>query len=100
MSRSIGVIGAGAIGGWVAGRLALAGNRVSVLARGATADALAGGITIVERGEEHVAQPTIATGAATLGPQDIVIIAVKAQAMAEAAQAARSMIGQIGRAHV
>ena len=93
MTRSIGIIGAGAIGGWVAGRLALAGNRVSVLARGATADALAGGITIVERGEEKVAQPTIATDAATLGPQDIVIIAVKAQAMAEAAQAARSMIG-------
>ena len=93
MSRSIGIIGAGAVGGWVAGRLALAGNRVSVLARGATADALAGGITIVERGEEQVAQPTIATDAATLGPQDIVIIAVKAQAMAEAAQAARSMIG-------
>lgn len=93
MTRSIGIIGAGAIGGWVAGRLALAGNRVSVLARGAAADALAGGITIVERGEEQVAQPTIATDAATLGAQDIVIIAVKAPALAEAAQAAQAMIG-------
>lgn len=93
MSRSIGIIGAGAIGGWVAGRLALAGNRVSVLARGATADALAGGITIVERGEEQVAQPTIATDAATLGTQDVLVITVKAPALAEAAQAARSMIG-------
>ena len=93
MSRSIGVIGAGAIGGWVAGRLALAGNRVSVLARGATADALRGGITIVERGEEQVAQMTIATDAATLGAQEVLVIAVKAPALAEAAQAARPMIG-------
>jgi len=96
MSRSIGVIGAGAIGGWVAGRLALAGNRVSVLARGATADALRGGITIVERGEEQVAQIaqlTIATDAATLGAQEVLVIAVKAPALAEAAQAARPMIG-------
>ena len=93
MTRSIGIIGAGAIGGWVAGRLALAGNRVLVLARGATAGALRGGITIVERGEEQVARPTIATDAATLGAQDVLIIAVKAPALAEAALAARSMIG-------
>ena len=93
MSRSIGIIGAGAIGGWVAGRLALAGNRVSVLARGATADALRGGITIVERGEEQVAQLTIATDAASLGAQDVLVIAVKAPALAEAAEAARSLIG-------
>ena len=94
MSRSIGIIGAGAIGGWVAGRLALAGNRVSVLARGATADALANGITIVERGEEQLAQLTIATDAATLGAQDVLVIAVKAPALAQAAQAARAMIGR------
>jgi len=93
MSRLIGVIGAGAIGGWVAGRLALAGNRVSVLARGATADALRGGTTIVEHGEEQVAQLNIATDAASIGPQDVVIIAVKAPALAEAAQAARAMTG-------
>ena len=93
MTRLIGVIGAGAIGGWVAARLVLAGNRVSLLARGATADALRGGITVVERGEEQVAQPTIVTDAATLGVQDVLVIAVKAPALAEAARAARSMIG-------
>ena len=93
MTRSIGIIGAGAIGGWVAGRLALAGNRVSVLARGATADALRDGIMIVERGKEQVAHPRVATDAATIGQQDILIIAVKAPALAEAAQAARALIG-------
>ncbi|MCY7271279.1 MAG: 2-dehydropantoate 2-reductase [Sphingomonas bacterium] len=93
MSRSIGIVGAGAIGGWVAARLALAGNQVSVLARGATADALADGITIVERGAEQVARPIIATDPASLGAQDLVIIAVKAPALAEAAQTAQAMIG-------
>ena len=87
------IIGAGAIGGWVAGRLALAGHGVAVLARGATAASLAGGITIVERGVEAVAHPKVATDPAGIGVQDILIIAVKAPALAEAAQAARPLIG-------
>lgn len=94
MTRSIGVIGAGAIGGWVATRLALAGNRVSLLARGATAEALIDGITIVERGAEQIARPMITTDAAKLGVQDVLVIAVKAPALAEAARAAQAMIGR------
>ena len=50
----IGVIGAGAIGGWIA-RLALAGNRVAVLARGNTLQALESGLTIRERGASELA---------------------------------------------
>ncbi|MDP1908287.1 MAG: 2-dehydropantoate 2-reductase [Hyphomicrobium sp.] len=87
------VIGAGAIGGWVAARLAIAGHDVSVLARPATAAALADGITIAERGEERTARPRIATDAGDLGTQDVLVIAVKAPAMAEAATAARPLIG-------
>lgn len=87
------IIGAGAIGGWVAGRLALAGHSVSVVARGATADALADGITIVARGEEVTAHPRIVTDPGAAGAQDLVIIAVKAPALAEAAGAARPLIG-------
>lgn len=86
------VIGAGAIGGWVAGRLERAGCDVTVLARRATAAALAGGLTIVERGDEVTAHPQIATDPASIGPQDIVVIAVKAPAMADAAIAARPLI--------
>ena len=52
----IGVIGAGAIGGWIAARLALAGNRVAVLARGNTLQALESGLTIRERGASELAQ--------------------------------------------
>ena len=87
------IIGAGAIGGWVAGRLALAGHDVSLLARSATAEALADGITIVERGEEQVALPIIATDAAALSEQDMLIIAVKAPSLTAVAEAARPLIG-------
>ncbi len=87
------IIGAGAIGGWVAGRLALAGHGVSVIARPATAEALANGITLVEQGVEQVAHPIIAADAASLGPQDLLIIAVKAPALADAAEAAAPLIG-------
>ncbi len=93
MSRSIAVIGAGAIGRWVAGRLALAGNDVSLVARIATAAELTHGITIVERGEAQTAKPRIVTRPAAIGLIDIVIIAVKAPAMAEASEAATPMIG-------
>lgn len=87
------VIGAGAIGGWVAGRLAIAEHDVTVLARRATATALVDGVTIFERGDERIAHPRISTEAASLGPQDVLVIAVKAPAMAEAAEAARPLIG-------
>ena len=87
------IIGAGAIGGWVAGRLAIAGHDVSVIARGATATALGDGIVIVERGVERTARPRIETDAEVIGAQDIVIVAVKAPAMAEAAEAVRRLIG-------
>ena len=93
MSRSIGVIGAGAIGGWVATRLALAGHKVSVLTRGATATALSGGITLVEHSKEITAHPRIVTDSSSIDPQDFVIVAVKAPAMAEAAEAVRPLIG-------
>jgi len=88
------IIGAGAIGGWVAGKLAIAGHQVSVLARGATAAALSEGITIVEPSEERAAHPHIITDPTSIDAQDIVIIAVKAPAMAEAARAAQAMIGR------
>ena len=93
MIHTIGIIGAGAIGGWVGARLALAGHQVTMVARGATAAALADGITIVERGVEQHAHPRIVTHADSLGAQDVVVIAVKAPALAEAAEATRPMIG-------
>ena len=87
------ILGAGAVGGWVAARLALAGHDVSVLARAPTARALGGGITIVEQGVEQIAHPLIVTDANALGPQEMLIIAVKAPALTNALGAARPLIG-------
>lgn len=90
---TITIVGAGAIGGWVAGKLALSGRPVSVLARGQTLDALrAHGIELTEAGETRAA-PVTATDATSLGPQDVVVVAVKAPALAEAAEAAAPLIG-------
>ena len=50
------IVGAGAIGGWIAARLAIAGEQVSVLARGDTLGLVrAKGLRLEEQGEEFVA---------------------------------------------
>lgn len=89
----IGIIGAGAIGGWIAARLALAGNDVSVLARGATLKALEEGLSIVEHGTMERADVAASADARQFGLQDLVVIAVKAPALAETAELALPMIG-------
>ena len=89
----IGIIGAGAIGGWVAARLAGGGETVSVLARGETAAALQDGLELIEDGSSTIAYPRIATTADELGAQDLLVVAVKAPGLAAAAQAAAPMIG-------
>jgi 2-dehydropantoate 2-reductase len=89
----IGIIGAGAIGGWIAARLALAGNAVSVLARGQTLEALGGGLTLREKGVSKRAEVRASADPAEIGPQELLVIAVKAPALAEAASRAGPMIG-------
>lgn len=88
----IGIIGAGAIGGWVAARLALGGHDVSVLARGATLRALEGGLSIREQGTSERAELRASDDATRLGPQQLLVIAVKAPALADAVQLAGPMI--------
>lgn len=91
---AIAVVGAGAIGGWVAAKLALAGYRVSVLARGATLEALRSqGLRLIDCGQTQSAPVTATDDAVALGEQDLVVIAVKAPALAEGAEAARQLIG-------
>jgi 2-dehydropantoate 2-reductase len=81
----IGIIGAGAIGGWVAAKLALAGNSVSVLARGETLEALRGGLIIREDGVTKRAEVRALPDPAVIGPQDLTIVAVKAPALVDVA---------------
>src|SRR5258708_3798778 len=78
------VIGAGAIGGFVGARLAFAGHEVSLVARGAHLRAIRErGLTLIEAdAREHVAKVAHATDdVASLGKQDVVIVALKAHQM-------------------
>jgi 2-dehydropantoate 2-reductase len=77
----IAVIGAGAIGGLVGAKLALAGEDVTFMVRGANLDAIRNnGIKLISaEGDEQVARNVKATNNyAEAGPQDIVILAMKA----------------------
>jgi 2-dehydropantoate 2-reductase len=88
------VVGAGAIGGWVAARLAIAGEAVSVLARGDTLQLVrAEGLRLEEQGEAFVANVDAADNCQALGEQGVVIIAVKAPALPALASELRPLIG-------
>jgi 2-dehydropantoate 2-reductase len=77
------VIGAGAIGGLLAAKLARAGEDVSVLARGAHLAAIASsGLTLIEKGVETVAKVGASDRIADFGEQDLIILGVKAHQIA------------------
>jgi len=91
------VVGAGAIGGFIGMRLALAGaHEVSALARGATLAALRQhGWRLRQGGALRSAPARAADRAAELGAQDLVVIAVKGQSLPEVA----ATIGPLLAAH-
>lgn len=77
----IAIVGVGAIGGFVGARLALTGEDVTFIARGANLEALRSrGIRLImDDGSEHVVPQVNATADyAAAGPQDLVILAMKA----------------------
>jgi 2-dehydropantoate 2-reductase len=79
------VIGAGAIGGYVGAKLALAGEDVTFIVRGLNLEAIRSrGIKLVMNdGSEHVATHVRATDDyAAVGPQDLVILGMKAHQVA------------------
>ena len=91
----IAIIGAGAIGGWLAARLAqLADVQLCALARGATLAALnTHGVRLQESGTHiHGACPA-SSDAATLGVQDLVILSVKAPALPTVAAQIGPLLG-------
>ena len=76
----IAVVGAGAIGGYVGGWLAAAGEEVTFIARGANLAAIrANGMRVVgEDGKETVARTLVFENTADAGPEDVIVLAVKA----------------------
>ena len=92
------IVGVGAIGGWLGAGLARAGCNVSLLARGRTLAALQHDGLRLRTGsgdnqqiETHRVQAT--ADPASLGLQDLVVIAVKAPALREVAQQIAPLLG-------
>jgi 2-dehydropantoate 2-reductase len=91
----IAIIGAGAIGGYVGVKLALAGEDVTFIARGANLDAIRrdGMKLIMHDGTEHVARNVKATNDyAAAGVQDLVILAMKAHQVEAVADDVRRLL--------
>jgi 2-dehydropantoate 2-reductase len=89
----IGIVGAGAIGGWIGVLLAQQGHELSVLARGKVLEALrAGPWRLGFRGANLEAEVAASDDAGLLGRQDILLIAVKGPALAAVARAIGPMI--------
>ncbi|HSA89360.1 MAG TPA: 2-dehydropantoate 2-reductase [Burkholderiales bacterium] len=76
------VYGAGAVGGLMAAWLARAGHDVSVVARGAQLDAIRrDGLRVLSRGKTETFSLKAESDPAGLGPQDYVLVTVKAQSL-------------------
>ena len=95
----IAIVGLGAIGGLLAARLAATGHSVCALARGATLAALrehgvrlrsAAGDEVAQRMEQRI---EASESAAALGPQDLVVIALKGPALIDVAPTLAPLLG-------
>ncbi|MBD6620495.1 2-dehydropantoate 2-reductase [Komarekiella sp. 'clone 1'] len=88
------IVGAGAIGGYLGAKLALAGEAVTLIARGSHLEAIQknGLRLIMADGSSQIATPTLATSDIYQAvKQDVVILAVKAQSVAAIAPSLPSL---------
>jgi 2-dehydropantoate 2-reductase len=92
----IAIVGAGAIGGYLAARLIGAGQKVTVIARGDNLKAIRGGGLRLRLpdGTEETSRPELATdSAAEAGAHDVVILAVKGQQLPALVPAIGPLLG-------
>ena len=88
------IYGAGAIGGYIGVLMKLAGVDVSLIARGAHLQAIReNGLKLLIGGEEKSARMVATADPKELGPQDYVIIALKAHQAWEVADQMRPLLG-------
>ncbi len=88
------IYGVGAIGGWIGVHLSKAGCSVSAVSRGATLQALRSqGLTLHQAGVTHTVSLQASDQPADLGVQDVVIVAVKAPALADVAAQIAPLLG-------
>ncbi|MFQ5709575.1 MAG: 2-dehydropantoate 2-reductase [bacterium] len=77
------IYGAGAIGGYLGAELALAGYNVTLIARGPHLQAMRqNGLTVLVGEEQKVAKVACTDNPAEVGPQDYVIVTLKAHSVA------------------
>jgi 2-dehydropantoate 2-reductase len=89
------VFGAGAVGGNLALAFAWGGADVSIIARGPHLQAMRErGIRVSWKGQTRHATVRATDDAADLGPQDVVVVTLKAVSIAGAAPAIASLIGE------
>ena len=91
----IAIYGAGAVGGYFGGRLAQAGEEVIFIARGQTLQTLQRqGLRVESIAGDFMVQPVQATDdPTTVGPVDLMIVAVKAWQVPAVAEAMRPLVG-------
>ena len=91
---SICVFGAGAIGGLMAAKLEMAGTPVTVVARGPHYEAMrTKGLALRSEGQETVTKPTVATDPRDVGPQDYLVLTLKAHSLIPALAQIKPLIG-------
>src|SRR6185295_3868439 len=90
----IAIFGAGAIGGYMGAKLSQSGVDVTLIARGPHLAAMqANGLKLIEEGVESVAHPRCVADSREAGPQDYVVLAVKAHGVSPALDAILPLIG-------
>src|SRR5271154_6024251 len=88
------VFGAGAIGGYLAVELALSGQQVCIVARGAHLKAIQeSGLRLVICGRQKLARVAAAEDPGAFGVQDVVICALKAHQAYDCAPAFTPLLG-------
>ncbi|MFA8443902.1 2-dehydropantoate 2-reductase [Yoonia sp.] len=88
------IFGAGAIGGYMGAKLAQAGADVSLVARGPHLKAMReDGLRLIEESGETTVKVTASDDAADLGPQDYVIVTLKAHSVPPVVPKMQPLIG-------
>lgn len=89
------IFGAGAIGGYMGAKLAEAGADVSLVARGPHLAAMQeNGLTLIEGGVSKTLPVTVSENPADLGPQDYVIVTLKAHSVPPVVDKMQPLIGE------
>jgi len=88
------IYGAGAIGGFLGVQLSLAGEDVTLIARGLHLEAMQkNGVCLRIHGEERIAHPRCTSDPAEVGEQDFVIVTLKAHSAPTVVDAMQSLLG-------